>query len=383
MDTQKKNTMIKMSQYNSDNLHLPDQAMSFKTGPDQKQSTANQHTYIPYYSDHPLTESERKNQLMFCTREIKFNIMGCGVPKINEKYRPTDDKCDHIWVPLGDDCGNGAKLLRNLVGSMDEKYTVPINSGTMVLKSNVGKVLKNLCYSPIIREASIPDGYDEDKEGPWTPWLRMNVKFESKPNTDGSGLEKMYDVDIRLPDGSVIHATTIAEIRKYLRYGCTAKLGLKVKTFWVLKTQDPKSKTYSCGFKIVCNMIDVTELSTFTSGGGQQKPSWGDMVDDDDDDDDNAVSKPTKRNTRESDDDEPKPKLVKKPTKKQQESDDDEPEVKPVKKPTKKQQDSDDDEPEVKPVKKPTKKQQDSDDDSSESESEEEEVKPLPKKGKK
>lgn len=262
----------------------------------QEQKQSSQYTLFPKYK-YSQSSGEGNSKVeaeedTLCILTDPIHIGRGGLLKVDDNYRKSDDDCTAIWIPLQKEHGgNGAVTLEEMLSNVDKYFDKKIsdNKEFLVLKNgNSEEAIDFLSYIPLVREAEKPPGAKD-----FVPWLRTKVRipFKEVKCEDGT-LRKEIDVKLIVPDengetdenGEIIKVkkttTSITELRKDFTYGCTAQFYLKIKTFWALKTakSQGKNKTRDCGFKITCEMINITKRSDRFQ---KQDYDWDDVLDDD------------------------------------------------------------------------------------------------------
>lgn len=348
------------SNFNVKNMYVPREVVerqSFGKGKDnkQEQKQSSQYTLFPKYK-YSQSSGEGNSKVeaeedTLCILTDPIHIGRGGLLKVDDNYRKSDDDCTAMWIPLQKEYGgDGAVTLEEMLSNIDKYFDKKIsdNKEFLVLKNgNSEEPIDFLSYIPLVREAEKPPGAKD-----FVPWLRTKVRvpFKEVKCEDGTS-RKEIDVKLIVPDengetdenGEVIKvkktATSITELRKDFTYGCTAQFYLKIKTFWALKTakSQGKNKTRDCGFKITCEMINITKRSDRVQ---KQDYDWDDVLDEDE----GQQQKPkqvVKNNDDSSDSDDDTQKQKSKPKPKQEsdsdssDSDDDKPETKPTAKQSK------------------------------------------------
>ncbi len=320
------------------------QAFSKNKDSKQEQKQSSQYTLFPKYK-YSQSSGEGNSKVeadedTLCILTDPITIGRGGLLRVDDNYRKTDDDCMAMWIPLQKEHGgDGAVTLEEMLSDIDKYFDKKItdNKEFLVIKNgNSEEPLDYLSYIPLVREAEKPPGAKD-----FVPWLRTKVRIPFKEEKDDDGTsKKSIDVKIVVPDengetdenGDVIKVkktvTSITDLRKDFTYGCTAQFYLKIKTFWALKTakSQGKNKSRDCGFKITCEMINITKRSDRVQ---KHEYGWDDILDDDD----TQQTKKTVKNDSDDDTDkhmnktetktETKTKETKKETKKQKDSDSD------------------------------------------------------------
>jgi len=330
-----------------------------------------------------------------------------GIPKISEKWRPTDNHCMYFWLPFDENDEGSKEVFENVFIPVDE-----FNNGKIMTENNkdfvykvdpkgVKKPMKSLFYSHAIKMSPSSGADDDDVDVTNTdknknvPYKRVKVTFATEYNknrvaTDPKKIKTVLYVNN--PDGSEKdepeNVSSLADFRKHFVWKCTVQFVLEINKFWIKKDIDAKLQNRrECSFTVKCLQMlilnkpeqQVMQLTRSVFGNYGKKA---------------IVAKPVEKKPVEEDseDDAPPPTnkkadKTKKPV--QEESSDDEEDVPPppptnkkIEKPKKpvKPDSSDDDDVSPPPPTTKSKKtvvQPDSSDDSESSESEPE---PEPKK---
>jgi len=346
--------------------------------------------------------------LSLVTGEI--DICYGGIPKISERWRPTDDDCLYMWIPL--DTKNGAKNIGGVelgkcLSKIDKKTQKDLeNNKTSEYLSVVGKDKKknlksnkNVKYSTCVRDYTPgagndneddekDDDVDEEQKEKYHR-IKAKIDIESKFDTVTKKIDpkkktviktKVYLLDKK--ENMILQKVkTLDDLRGLVTYNSTVVLQLDlIKTYF--------SKNEVNGSKVLSHTWKITQIlikKQGTGGGGANRLVSASVFSghcsgknsDDNSDSDSEEEKPKKSSKKQdkdsdSESEEEKPK---KSSKKPKDSDSESEEEKP-KKSSKKPKDSDSESEEEKP-KKSSKKPKDSD-----SESEEEKPKKSSKKPK-
>ena len=337
--------------------------------------------------------------LSIVTGEI--DICYGGIPKISERWRPTDDDCLYMWIPL--DPKNGSKNIGGIelgkcLYKIDKKTQKDLeNNKTSEYLSVVGKDKKknlksnkNVKYSTCVRDYTPGTGNDneddekgdEDEDEQKEKYHRVKAKIdiESKFDTVTKKLDpkkktviktKVYLLDKK--ENMILQKVkTLDDLRGLVTYNSTVVLQLDlIKTFF--------SKNEVNGSKVLSHTWKITQIlikKQGTGGGGANRlvsasvfsgHCSGKNVDDDSDSEfeEEKPKKSSKKQVNDSDSDseEEKPK---KSSKKPKDSDSESEEEKPKKSSKKQANDSDSESEEEKPKKSSKKQTKDSDSESDE-----------------
>ena len=283
----KKAPKVTPKTFNVKKLKLDKEIVEYKKTGDKNAKPSSQYTIFPKYTYSQTTgddnEKVEKVEETLCILTDPIQMKRGGILKVDPQYRPTDDDCTALWIPLDEKFGGeGAIELHNMLTSIDDEFTEKLEEeGYFNVKD--GGVLKHMSYIPIVRQAEKPPGAGDD----FVEWNRTKVRIPFKEVATPDGNRKEIDVKLVVPgdDGEPVKkvATSIAELRKDFTYGCTAQFFLEVKTFWILRTAKKSGKTskHDCGFKVTCKMINITEKSKTSS---KEDYDWENILDDDDDD---------------------------------------------------------------------------------------------------
>ena len=229
-------------------------------------------------------ESEGERFIVI-TNPIK--ISKGGLPRLDGKWRKTDNDCLYFWLPLLDTDEGGNDLLKNILEPLDEyndkKITQEGNKGFVTrVDEKTGKLvtLKNLKYVPCIKEFT-PGTNDEDETNDDTcdddvfkkdikmsidEYKRIKVRLATlfEKDVDKNSLRKIKTrVYINDSDGNPKEETenveSLDDLRKLFVWNCTAQFALEFNKFWVMKSLG-EDKMRKCSIGVKCVQMYISEI---------------------------------------------------------------------------------------------------------------------------
>ena len=279
---------VTSSKFCIDNLQIP---REIKVGP--KTDEFQQYMAFVKYDYKSTVNNEtgkaepKMDTLRIVTKE--FNIKKSKLLAIDSQYRPTDDKCGAFWLSLEEKHdGIGAADLHNVFSKIDKKTMSDMERTKdkfLVLKCDKKDdvLLDSLDYVSLARESETGGRPDV------VQWLRTKVKIPLKKKSDGKEIDMtLAFLDKTNPQNNrELSVSTVTELRTYFRSGCKAKFVLELQSFWAAKGKTNKRRP--CGYKVICKMIMITELSS-QSEKNNVLPSWNNLMADDEDEDEDKDS---------------------------------------------------------------------------------------------
>ena len=268
------------------NFNLPreiEEKTSFKPkggeSKDAKETKTFQYILFPKYtySQSSGEDNSKADPVVdtLCVLTPPIEIKRGGLLKADGEWRKSDEDCKSAWIPLQKEFGgDGAVELYEMFKKIDKHFQDKMKKNPtdfLVLKKGKeeSKLSGELVYNTLVKEAVAPDNATD-----FVPWLRGKVVIPSK---DG----KTINVKLIVPgdDGEQVKkvVTSIAELRKDFAYGCTAQFYLNNPNILGSKTATKGKR--ECGFKVVCDMINIVERSKL---GGKANVEWDDLLGDDD-----------------------------------------------------------------------------------------------------
>ena len=210
----------------------------------------------------------------FCVVTDVIEIKKGGIPKIDPKYRPTENDCLYFWLNL-DQCEGGKKFMSNVLEPVDKLHDKKINKDSnkdFVVKLNkkTGKLVpvKDLKYLPCIKEFDPSKFKDEDDDTDEVKdaskiykrtKISIATKYDkaAKPDDPREIKTLVYandeDGD---PMGEPLTVKTMEQIREYFPWGCKAQFCLEFNKFWIRKPEDGVKK---CALSIKCLSMYIVE----------------------------------------------------------------------------------------------------------------------------
>lgn len=223
----------------------------------QKQDSANK-VKMPYYA-FPLYKYSIKNgddteeisaPLLCITGDIKLTAYGIPTnPKQGAPIFQTEKERAFIKIPL--DLEQAAcRDLNKMARDLDAYLTLPANKESHFFGGFAKKKSTDfMCY---------PVAKDPGTKGP--QFGSMKAKFDVDYDT-GNIMTRVY---VRKPNGTneLQSTPTLADVEKYVKWGCTIKCALLVQKMWILKAKQLGGTPY--GLTIKCIQIIVKDSGSST-----------------------------------------------------------------------------------------------------------------------
>ena len=292
---------------------------------------------------------------------IPTNPKGEGV----EPFYKNEKERSFFKIPLDPSQPACAEIIK-MIDSLDEYMVDKDNLKTIM--DGLKERIPSCEYSPLHKEAS------EKMKEPKFGFLKVHL------DTDYESGNIMTQIYVKQPNGKneQQQITTLKDVEKYFRWGCTFRCALMINKMWMMKGKNT-SKKYPYGLGIKCMQIIIKEPG---AGGNSTKEAYRKFMFDDEgdadaiDEEDTEKKQPessdkkqsSKKKQEEPDEDtEDEPRVSKKHDESEDEnkSDDDSDDEKPIGT-KKKQTDTDEESDGDKKKQSPKKKQSDSEDDSDE-----------------
>ena len=337
-----------------------------------------------------------KETLSILSDEIEISYG--GVPRIDEKWRPTDDKCLYVWIPLcgrGNIKNKGGKSLLKVFQKIDKLTQDKIDEkkGTYLSCRTDGKTSKSpksssISYSKCIKEYTPnsnndddddddkDESEDEDENKEHLYRIKAKIEIKSKWDSKNNKIDNTIETEIttKVYDNKKkqIKIKTLDDLRNQLKYGATVALQIDlVKTFLGVNKITGTDKRLLCHTLVLKQVMiinpgsgggvnKIVSASVFNGMMGKNNSSDEDSDDDDSDNDKKKNNKNAKKNdsSDEESDSDKKKKKSKKNDSSDEESDSDK------KKKKSKKNDSSDEESDSDKKKKKSKKNDSSDEES-------------------
>jgi hypothetical protein len=198
-----------------------------------------------------------------------------GLPKINEKFRPTEKDCQYFWLPLLDEDVGGTEFLTKVLEPLDEYIDLRINKNEndnfVKLMDDKKKVtnVKKLKYNSCIKEFT-PESTNEDEESDdednANSYKRLKVKLALQRDEDYSS-EKEQEIKTKVflcdENGDVREKPedikNMAQLREVFKWRCTAQFCIEFNKLWAMKSTD-ESKHRKCGLGAKCIQMLITKI---------------------------------------------------------------------------------------------------------------------------
>jgi hypothetical protein len=282
-----------------------------------------QNVAFPRYKYPPLKKGGEPDVNRFIVVTKPMHMLQGGIPKIHEKWRPTDDKCMYFWLPhIPEDEGSN-ELFTNVFNPLDEFLKENATSKDKDGKPFIHKIVKGvpkglgkLHYSAGVKKfipgkSDDDDGESDDGKDKTTSqeYNRIKVRFALVYDKAKKGKQSAQKIKTRLylnnddgtPRDEPEPADTLAEFRKHFVWKSKVQFVLEINKFWIKKDGDQKlDGKKECSWTVKCLQLLVLEkpatmgasLSRSVFGNyGVKKQIKNDSDDEDDDDDDNKSTK--------------------------------------------------------------------------------------------
>jgi len=195
-----------------------------------------------------------------------------GIPKIHEKWRPTDNQCMYLWLPHLPNNEGSAELFDKVLDPLDKHFHKKINEDgnkDCVFSEKNGKktFLKDLKYLSAVKEFTPDESGDADggddsdgsdketnekdknkgKDGKKQEgYNRIKVRFacvfdKNKKGKQDDQRQIKTRVFVKNEDGSVpedpLPIKTLADLRKQLVWKCEVQFALEINKFWAKRAK--------------------------------------------------------------------------------------------------------------------------------------------------
>ena len=239
-------------------------------------------------------EQANMGRCIIVTKPIKMSKG--GIPKTDEKWRPTDNDCMYFWLPYDKDDEGSKELFEKVLIPLDEYHLQKLETEgnkEFLYKDDKGKKssIKKIKYVSSVRDAVVADDDDkadddedneksekaEKKENYKRIKVRLDTVFENtKDNKEKKG-NPAADRKIKTrfflmdedgnPNEEPEPITTLAEARKLLTYNSVVRFALDINKVWVKKTGDQKlNGAKECSYTVKCLQVMIVERSTNQTG---------------------------------------------------------------------------------------------------------------------
>ena len=209
------------------------------------------------------------------TLELQFpwiKLTTYGVPTLNEKtknYYKTDADRAHIRLPLDTEISEISVMVEK-IKAIDTMMADPENA-----KKLLGKNYKKYKYSPIFREAIVPqlddDGSDSEEDtkkkevkpvANKPPYIKLKLDLSWPDNNVKTKIfSSELDVESNKRSRTKIDVTTIDEVASIIRYQSNIRCIAKPFKAWAhpITKKDPE---YGIGWKVIRVEVDKVEGSS-------------------------------------------------------------------------------------------------------------------------
>lgn len=292
-----------------------------------------QFTGFPKYSYGKNGNKSRGDKMVVVTGPIKLSKG--GIPKVDGKFRTSDNQCMYMWVPLMENDPGAVELYDKVLKPLDDyntKRIVTEKNKDYLSKIDASKketFWKNLKYLPIVKEFTPGEG-DEDaddgddgeadaddgknKKEASESYKRFKVridtgKWDPKASKDApkTVATRVYINDEK---GNAKmdpeHVTTLEDMRELVTWNSTVRLVLDFSKFWVMKTVEDGVRKCSITVKLL--QVYVVERSEYTKSASNVlgmsvfgDSSDGDSESNSDDDENDKADKADKAKSGKTD----------------------------------------------------------------------------------
>jgi hypothetical protein len=203
-----------------------------------------------------------------------------GLPRIDEKWRKTDNDCLYFWLPLLDSDPGAVDLRTNFLTPLDEynnqKINVEGNKDYAVTLTNDKKrtPIKKLKYVNCVKLFD-PNSNNEDNEAAHgsddnTPYYRVKVRlatvFDKNQPKDESKKIKTQVVTCDAngdPNETPEPISCLEDMRKLFVWKCKVRFAIEVNKFWAAKAIDSDLGARKCSVTLKCIQMFIIERPEF------------------------------------------------------------------------------------------------------------------------
>lgn len=280
----------------------------------------------PQYNAFPKYQFEENDhdKVILITDPIK--LTKGGIPNIDEKWRPNDNSCMYLWLPISKDEPSSAPLHKTFEGLDDYTRDKIAKDKNFITFSKDPKTLDSLEYVDIIKTTEPRMGAD-GKEIPGYDRIKLDIATIYDPKTHAKDSTDIKKLNITVyinnsTDKDVVRykkkeVSSLDELRALVPWNSTIRCAIEIYKFYIAKTKNSTKKRL-CGYKLKVHQIYVTErpTSNYSNNVELEMGVFGINEDDiENDSEDEVKPKKTPKSARKLTKPDPKPEPKKEKTK--------------------------------------------------------------------
>lgn len=212
-----------------------------------------------------------------------------GLPKLDGKWRKTENDCLYFWLPLLMTDENAAALYNKVLNPLDEYNTKKIvkekNKEFITRVDSKGKTtsIKNLKYINCAKLSPKPqkgededasDNEDDDDTKSSDRYMRIKVRLHTKYNKEAKQSDdKTVDTLVFINDKNGDPKTepekvkSMEDLRKLFEWNCEAQFVLEFNKFWVMKAEDSDG-VKKCSLSLKCLQMYISKRPEISRSAG-------------------------------------------------------------------------------------------------------------------
>lgn len=235
---------------------------------DSNKDSSQMNAYPKYVFDGKLPKKGKilreGDNFVVATGPIK--IVKGGIPKLDAKWRPTDQQRQYFWLPYDEEQESSVELFK-MIDEIDDYLHEEIdkdkkdNENGLLVREVNGKE-KKITGRTYLRTAKMSPTRDDDdddgndKKTSYKPYRRLKVKFSTKYDESlGKDDPKEINTMLFLGDNDEpMPSQTVTDIEKHFFWNCTAQFALMFSKIWIAKGGKKE-----CGLSVKCIQIAVVD----------------------------------------------------------------------------------------------------------------------------